>query len=257
MTTKTTLSVLLAIFATTLAFSSCQNEYPDYNVVEVQGREQTMDAYYSQAAEIVGMDYDAFVETYNVQSDYMTACILMMDKMHLTEMGYVLDISSDEAAQMGVPLEMYQRCNYDLDSFNKELLKYPHSEWSGKVPENLGDFVRSECADRNNVSLKQEGLPHGYIETFGPEEGFGGFQTKNTYKRVQYVCLNKAAPMCIHSCRLSAFGAEVSDWAFGTIMVNRVILLDLPAAGYGVSAKVTYSVSDPNGGYCVWGVQDK
>lgn len=159
---------------------------------------------------------------------------------------YLLDLSEEEALEMGVSKRDYEYVLKELESTNKRIQSVK-AEYNHEL----------ELFDPQNVSKeqRQQALPSGRITTVGQEAGHDGFVVPRGVSQVKFSCIGNTALTPQFTCKTEVWGGTNYKTKFGSNIVYTDIYVPLAASGSGVTAELTFKTSDSNGGKCNWQAQ--
>ena len=186
------------------------------------------------------------------------AVMALFKYLRLDGTRYVLDITQDEAENLGVASEMYKVIVDQLEVENKNIAEYIEQGIQFNLPDpqrqlrnyNNEQLIRSS---RGYMKARSQYKFSGRITTTGQEQGSDSFTTTTATNSVVFRCSTTGgALIASHTCTVSAFGVKNQGAGVSSPMCSAVIELPVAGSGSGIIAKLTYQTSCPGGGYCVW-----
>lgn len=172
------------------------------------------------------------------------ANLILVNYLELTDETYVLNISAEEAEQLGVPFELYENALSEIattNEFVKKTKKDPSVEIELTDPQKA---LKSRNADNFPVPYA---APSGTLTTNGQEEVMSGYiWAPSGTKGIQFLCRANAAITPIYNCKTYSSGSWQTKSAVGAIGTNTTIKVPLYVSNDNI--RVAFSTSDSNGG---------
>lgn len=188
-----------------------------------------------------------------------TAAIILSDYVMLEGTQYKLDISEQDAQELGVTPYLYEIIKNEILSTNaaiQEILENGDSielcdiQAISKAYKN-GELNLSDNPDK----YSSVAYPSGNITTSGQEDGTASFKTEYEHTQVLFRCRTNAALSPIYVCTVTSWGEKKVGSKIGTLFTTTEITVPLVASGSGIYAGLTFATSDSNGGSCFWQAQ--
>ena len=186
------------------------------------------------------------------------AVMALFKYLRLDGTRYVLDITQDEAEDLGIAPEIYKVIVEQLEVENKNIAEYIEQGIQFNLPDpqrQLKNYNNEQLRRSSRAFMKASSQYKfsGRITTTGQEQGSDSFTTTTATNSVVFRCsVTGGALVASHVCTVTAFGVKNQGTGLSTPMCSAVIEVPLAGSGSGIIAKLTYQTSCPGGGYCVW-----
>lgn len=154
---------------------------------------------------------------------------------------YLLDLSEEEAIEMGVSKYDYNKVLNKLDETNKKIQSIksePNSDITLFDPQDVSHEMR------------QQALPSGRLTSVGQEQVGTSFFAPVDTTKVRFSCRGNAALSPFFTCKTSAFGGVHQKTEIGSSLF--FIDIDVPIAASNTYVSIYFKTSDSNGGICDW-----
>lgn len=153
---------------------------------------------------------------------------------------YLLDLSEEEALEMGISKHDFENVIEELENTNEQIKSF-------KAEPNHEVVLFDPETDASEERLQ---LPSGHLSSVGQEEVGASFFAPFNTSQVRFRCRGNAAPTPAFTCRTVAFGGEHQRTEVGTILYYTDI--DVPIAASNTRVQVYFRTTDSNGGVCDW-----
>lgn len=161
--------------------------------------------------------------------------------LRLRNDSYILDISEEKAAEIGIAKEDFESTLKELEFTNEYIQKAkedPNHEISLFDPENI---------DR---AALQQSMPSGTLSPNGQEQVGTGFFAPYYTAKVRFSCRGNGAISPFFTCRTKALG----DWKSKTQIGNSITFTDIDVNldASNINVSITFQTTDSNGALCNW-----
>ncbi len=240
----------VAVFVFSLLFCACtQDEQALPSIASEKTSNYT-------AAEL-GLSETDFLELTQTQREQRGANLKLADFVSLKDSVYSLTITQKEAEAMGISSEMYTKALNDIALANETIAKsnkegIPISITDVKLSAQEFKLKKKLYSPFDTRSGNNGTNQYGHIETDGNSEGTDFFKPTIQKSQVLFKCSSKAALTPVYTCKTYVFATWNSANAIGAIGTITQVKVKLAASGSGLTAKVCFTTSDSNGGYCNW-----
>lgn len=188
--------------------------------------------------------------TGNIESE-INANLILVNYMHVVDSCVVLNLSQKEAEALGVSDYYYQKAQRTVLEVNKAMKESikEHPDWPVylKGPKELREENDSIAVSQTR---SEEPLPSGRLNAPDQAEVSKVFFAPSTVNAVEFLCLNRVAPVCRFDCKTKAQGQISGQQGFGYLGINKKLRAMLAASN--TRAYVYFQTTDPFGGTCSW-----
>jgi hypothetical protein len=250
-------SILLNSFTFIIAFCliSCSN---DDSSLQKNSKSVKTRVYSSQfeEAKALALPIDEVNSTPKNIKDKRAAAVILSNYVSIKDSLYSLDISKEDAQKIGVDADLYTSILEDLKNSNKTIKDARQQGEHISLPNIKEEYKKYKQSNKVQQTTTRSGNKgrnqYGSISTNGTEEGTDAFIPTIDKSAVKFTCRTGAAITPIYTCKTHIFGGWNSKTRAGTLFTNTIIIVKLAASGSKLTAKLYFSTTDSNGGYCNW-----
>lgn len=155
---------------------------------------------------------------------------------------YLLDLSEEEALELGISKRDYENVLKELESSNERIQSIkaePNHELTLFDPE-------TDVSEEQRQQL----MASGHLSTVGQEETGTSFYAPRNTTQVRFSCRGNAALTPFFTCKTLALGSEHQRTEVGSNVVY--VDIDVPVAASATNVNIYFSTTDSNGGVCDW-----
>lgn len=172
------------------------------------------------------------------------ANLVLVKYLELVDEAYVLNISAEEAEQLGVPFVLYENALSEIATTNEFIKKVKKDSATEIELTDPQKALKSRYIDNFPIPYAD---PSGTLTTNGQEEATSGFiWAPSGTKGIQFLCRANAAITPIYNCKTYSSGSWQTKSAVGAIGTNTTIKVPLYVSNDYI--RVAFSTSDSNGG---------
>ena len=183
------------------------------------------------------------------------ASLVALDYLLLSDNQYVLNLSQDDAAILGISEFDYKRILQEINNANDEILKHKNDAcFIIANPEELHKNEQNIEMEYLRIKTKAEIEPIRVIRTSGQEVGYDSAMAPYEAKCVNFVCNGGSCLLPVYNVTTTALGQTYAGGGVGFIDVNSSYLVPIAASNTDVT--VSFRISSTGGGICNWNFDD-
>lgn len=173
---------------------------------------------------------------------------VLVGYLELNNERYVLNISAEDAENLGVSLDLYEKVQEELQTTNaliQTLKNDPNTTLELTNPKSVQETRSNWDSPTLYVA------PSGTLSTNGQEEAISGFIWAPAGVRgIEFLCRANAALTPVYNCKTYSSGAWQSKTAIGVLGTNTSVQVPIYVSNDNI--RVAFSTSDSNGGIATY-----
>ena len=183
----------------------------------------------------------------------------LAENISLVDSVYFLEITQNEAEELGVSKEVYEECLQNLLIINEEIVECKNNPNCDIYLLDYKSFIKERKKTKGAdmmVSTKSGDPQSGTIIAFDNSWYYATFFPSIFHSKVRFTSMSLAAPLSVVTCSIEQWNNVHTGIGSGILGQTINITLNLFVSGSGVSAKLGFKTADSNGGRCNWRAVD-
>lgn len=186
------------------------------------------------------------------------ASIILSEYIKIEDDTYILDITMEEAKDLGVSEAYYKRICDQIDTVNTTIvdakkngnkINLPNIQ---KLSKEYKDPNHKVIPNRSIFNPSRASIKSGIIKTLDDTPGSDQILVDYGATTLKLLCGTNWNVVTTYICTVDCFGILKSETKAGSLYCRTSFEFNLPASGSGTKANLSFKTSDSMGGFCIW-----